>query len=235
MQMYLSKRGTFQLRHPEQNGSKELDNSQEEEEDLQPEMMMEEHKEVDPNLTTDQTHMERQFDTDVDLLPDQILVSIQEAIPEELDAKSTTSYRTCRTCLSTKPSNPKDLERALRLKKRQIHLFHHALTCSHPPSLVPQYDSNGHVSSFAVEENYKPCPQVRNCYALSILVKHVQTCTVLNCPVPKCRAYKKVWNHYRRCIGRTFTMDETKKKCRLCCDLWESSRRDFDDSDDEQQ
>ena len=238
MKMYLSKRGMLQLQYPEQNASKELDNSHKEVEDTiscsrQP---REDNKEVDPNLTTDQTHMERQFNTDTDLLPDQILVPVQETIPEEMDAKSTTSYRTCRTCLSTKPSNQHDFERALKLKKRQIHLFHHTLTCSHPPPLVPQYDGNRHVRSFSVQENYKVCPQVRNCYALSILVKHVQTCTVSDCPVPKCRAYKKVWNHYRRCIGRTFTIDDKKrKKCRLCCDLWEKSRRDFDDSDDELQ
>ena len=128
-------------------------------------------------------------------------------------ARSVQTYATIGTCISCQPSSAEELEKVLKLKQRKIYLIHHALTCTHPHATDPD------------DETYIPCPEVRYCQALCTLVKHVQTCTFVDsgngyyCPVPGCRQYKKMWNHYRRCILRTFT-GKYSKKCRFCGDLW---------------
>jgi len=129
------------------------------------------------------------------------------------DAKSVQTYTTLQTCMTTEPSSQEQMERILRLKQRKIYNLHHALTCTYPHNIDPD------------DESYIPCPEVRYCQALCTLIKHVQTCTFVSnekrntCSIPGCYGYKKMWNHYRRCVLRTFTGAETKK-CRLCHDLW---------------
>eukprot|EP00557_Chaetoceros_sp_GSL56_P001965 CAMPEP_0176494612 /NCGR_PEP_ID=MMETSP0200_2-20121128/10200_1 /TAXON_ID=947934 /ORGANISM="Chaetoceros sp., Strain GSL56" /LENGTH=676 /DNA_ID=CAMNT_0017892403 /DNA_START=170 /DNA_END=2197 /DNA_ORIENTATION=+ len=106
-----------------------------------------------------------------------------------MTGKSIQSFHTLKTCFTVKPATKEELKKAIKVKQRRINLIHHALTCTHPR----QTDSN--------DENYVPCPEVKHCHALGVLVRHVQTCTFndhaadgsLCCEVPGCALYKKVW------------------------------------------
>ena len=124
--------------------------------------------------------------------------------------------------MTIEPSSAEEMERILKRKQRKIYLLHHALTCTYPHATDPD------------DESYIPCPEVRYCQALSTLVRHVQTCTFVDggngqaCEIPGCREYKKMWNHYRRCVLRTFTAADSKR-CRLCIDLWKTGKGDDDE------
>lgn len=126
--------------------------------------------------------------------------------------KSYMTFATMKTCFTTKPSSPEEYEAAMKRKKHRMYLFHHALNCTHPHPVN------------ADDDLYVPCPEVKHCHALSVLVRHVQTCTASGdsngevCEIPRCNAYKKVWNHYRRCAVRTFTSE--KNDCRFCSEFW---------------
>jgi hypothetical protein len=138
--------------------------------------------------------------------------------------RSAQTYATLKTCMTIAPSSPEEMEKMVRRKQRKIFLLHHALTCTHPHATDPD------------DENYVPCPEVPNCQALCTLVRHVQTCTFTDagkgqvCAVPGCKEYKKMWNHYRRCVLRTFTGSSAgSKKCRLCGDLWGKGDKENDE------
>lgn len=124
--------------------------------------------------------------------------------------KSAQTYATLKTCMTIEPSSPEQMEHILERKSRIVFNIHHVLTCSYPHCTDPD------------NESYVPCPVVRHCQALNTLVKHVQTCTTINCPVPGCKEYKKMWTHYRRCVLRRFTVPDSKK-CRICRHLWEEN------------
>lgn len=132
-----------------------------------------------------------------------------------VSTKSFMTFATMKTCFTTKPTSPKEVEIAMNRKRNRIRLFHHVMVCEHP-----------HPTS-SDDDLYVPCPEVKNCHALSVLVRHVQTCTFMNesdeavCEIPRCAAYKKVWNHYRRCAVRTFTSD--RKECKVCCTFWKKN------------
>lgn len=140
--------------------------------------------------------------------------------------RSALSYATIKSCLTVKPDSPEEMELIVKRKQRQMFLLHHALSCTHPHATDPD------------DESYVPCKEVNSCQALCILVKHVQTCTFTHrgdgqvCPIPGCKEYKKVWNHYRRCVLRTFTGKNTKK-CRLCGDILGSKSREEYNYDEE--
>ena len=126
------------------------------------------------------------------------------------------------------PTSREEMKRTIDRKKNRVFLLHHALTCTHPhPTSVEEVEG----------KTYTPCPEVKHCHALSVLVRHVQTCSFsvsdpasssnLNgngnnpvmCDVPGCASYKKVWNHYRRCVLRTFTKPNNQR-CKICGDVW---------------
>ena len=137
--------------------------------------------------------------------------------------KSVRTMNTLKTCFSERPTTKKEMERMIKSKQNRLSLIHHALTCTHP------YPED------ADDETYVPCPEVKHCHALSVLVRHVQTCThsdVMNgvgCEVPACAAYKKLWNHYRRCVLRTFTKPD-KKSCKICGDMFRKYAFDLETS-----
>jgi hypothetical protein len=141
-----------------------------------------------------------------------------------MTAKSLQSFQTLKTCFTVKPSTRDELQKAIATKQRRILLIHHALTCTHPHPV----DAN--------DDNYVPCPEVKHCHALGVLVRHVQTCTFNDpadgslCEVPGCALYKKVWNHYRRCVLRTFTTKSERKTCRICGDVWRKYTFDLENS-----
>lgn len=62
--------------------------------------------------------------------------------------KSSQTFATLRTCMTTEPSSPEQMERFLKRKQRMIFLIHHALTCTHPHATDPD------------DESYVPCPEV---------------------------------------------------------------------------
>ena len=128
-------------------------------------------------------------------------------------AKSMQTMTTLKTCFTESSVTKIEMERMIKRKQNRVKLIHHALTCTYPyPEKVD-------------DESYVPCAEVKHCHALGVLVRHVQTCThcdLMNgsrCEVPGCAEYKKVWNHYRRCVLRTFTKSD-KKKCKVCGDVW---------------
>jgi len=138
--------------------------------------------------------------------------------------KSKQSFATLKTCMTVQASSSEEMQRILKSKQRKIYLLQHALLCTHPHNTDPD------------DDKYIPCPVVEHCQALCTLINHVQTCTVMMttgtgtdhanvCEIPGCRAYKKIWNHYRRCVLRRFTGAENRK-CRLCSDLWPSKEKD---------
>jgi len=132
------------------------------------------------------------------------------------------SLRTCYTCEPV-PASKEERKKSLNRKKKRLQRIHHALTCTHPhPTRLD-------------DPNYTPCPEVKHCHALSVLVAHVQTCTFTEngngavCEVPGCHEYKKLWNHYRRCVLRTFTKPDNKK-CKICSDVWRKYTFDLEQS-----
>jgi len=137
--------------------------------------------------------------------------------------KSVQTMNTLKTCFSERPTTKLEMERMIKSKQKRVSLIHHALTCTHP------YPED------ADDETYVPCPEVQHCHALGVLVRHVQTCThsdLMNgtgCEVPACAAYKKLWNHYRRCVLRTFTKPD-KKTCKICGDVWNKYAFDLETS-----
>lgn len=155
------------------------------------------------------SYLEKKLDSDLHNVMEQRELDDDKSIQT---SKSFMTMGTLKTCFTTKPTSPEELEIAMKRKKHRMYLFHHALNCTHPH---PENDD---------DESYVPCPVVKHCHALSILVRHVQTCTLSGdsngggCEVPRCNAYKKVWNHYRRCAVRTFTRE--KKDCRFCSEFW---------------
>ncbi len=130
------------------------------------------------------------------------------------------TYATLKTCFTCKPANDQEMEAAIKVKQDRLQKIHHALTCTHPHP------------TRADDDQYKPCPEMKSCHALCILVQHVQTCTSVECEVPGCGPYKKIWNHYRRCILRTFTKAQ-KKKCQICGDVWRNYAQDLEYSFDQ--
>lgn len=146
----------------------------------------------------------------------QILADKRDYEEDEQSIMTSRSVQTCatlKTCFTTKPATKEAMEASIKKKQHRVNMIHHALSCTHPhPTKVD-------------DENYTPCPEVKHCHALGVLVKHVQTCTSIDpvtggsCEVPNCAAYRKVWNHYRRCVLRTFTKSQ-KKECRICQEVW---------------
>ena len=70
---------------------------------------------------------------------------------------------------------------------------------------------------------------------MSTLIKYVQTCSFKEgtrgvdgaprmCEVPFCAGYKNVWNHFKRCILRTFT-GKQKQKCIIYGEIWDENTR----------
>jgi hypothetical protein len=139
-----------------------------------------------------------------------------------MTGKSLSSFHTLKTCFTVKPLTREELEKAISVKQRRINLIHHALTCTHPYPV----DAN--------DDSYVPCPEVKHCHALGVLVRHVQTCTfsdpsnVSLCEVPGCALYKKIWNHYRRCVLRSVKSE--RKTCRICGDVWRKYAFDLENS-----
>lgn len=147
-------------------------------------------------------NLERKLDSDL------YNVMKQRELEDEKSVQTSKSFMTMatmKTCFTTKPTSPEELEIAMKRKKHRMYLFHHALSCTHP------HPDN------ADDESYVPCPEVKHCHAVSVLVRHAQKCDS-NCEVPRCNSYKRAWNHYRRCAVRTFTSE--KKDCRFCSDFW---------------
>lgn len=139
-------------------------------------------------------------------------------------SKTVQTMTTLKTCFTISSATKMDMERMIKRKQNRVKWIHHVLTCTHPyPESVD-------------DESYVPCPEVNHCHALGVLVRHVQTCThsdLMNgsiCEVPSCAAYKKVWNHYRRCVLRTFTKSN-RKKCRICADIFNVGPTSEDCSD----
>jgi TAZ zinc finger. len=166
------------------------------------------------------------YDTDIDT---NLYEYAKEREEEDDDrsvktGRSLQSFHTLKTCFTVKPANKQELQKAIAVKQGRINLIHHALTCTHP------YPVN------ANDDNYMPCPEVKHCHALGVLVRHVQTCTfndptgVSLCEVPGCALYKKVWNHYRRCVLRTVTTKTERKTCRICGDVWRKYAFDLENS-----
>lgn len=166
---------------------------------------------------------EEQIDSDLHTLAD--MRDVEEDERSVITSKSVQTYSTLKTCLTQKPATREAMEAAIQMKQDRLKKIHHALTCTHP-----------HPTK-ADDEFYVPCPEMKHCHALCILVKHVQTCTSTDpasggeCEVPGCAPYKKVWNHYRRCILRTFTKAQ-KKKCKICGDVWRNYAQDLEYSFD---
>jgi len=109
--------------------------------------------------------------------------------------------------------------RSNRLRRRKIALIYHVLTCTHPPPQVKPSSTNGVFTS----EEYIPCPKLKCCYALTVLIRHAQTCTFVSkdgveqCDIPSCADYKKAWLHFRRCALARST--GKRKFCLLCSDV----------------
>lgn len=156
---------------------------------------------------------EEKLDSDLHTIADQR--DFEDDERSLITSKSAQTFLTMKTCFTHKPATEEEMEKAVKKKRGRLMKLHHALTCTHP-----------HPTK-ADDENYVPCPEMRHCHALCILVRHVQTCTSAKCEVPGCAQYKKVWNHYRRCILRTFTKNE-KKKCKVCGDIWGNYAQDLE-------
>jgi hypothetical protein len=101
-----------------------------------------------------------------------------------------------------------------RLRRRKMALMNHVLTCTHPPP-----------SAAANPDEYVPCPKLKCCYALTILIRHAQTCNFVSkdgieqCDVPSCADFKKAWLHFRRCAAARSDPSNKKQTCLLCSDL----------------
>jgi hypothetical protein len=147
-------------------------------------------------------NLERKLDYDLYNVMEQRELDDEKSVQT---SKSFMTMATMKTCFTTKPTSPEELEIAMKRKKHRMYLFHHALSCTHP------HPDN------ADDESYVPCPEVKHCHAVSVLVRHAQKCDS-NCEVPRCSSYKRAWNHYRRCAVRTFISE--KKDCRFCSDFW---------------
>jgi len=143
---------------------------------------------------------------------------------DERSIKSSVTTYTYQSCASENANahsaGSMEHSRMQRRRRRKIALIHHVLTCTHPPPLVTSSTSG---SKGRVSEEYVPCPQLKCCYALSILIRHAQTCTFVSkdgveqCDVPSCLDYKKAWLHFRRCALARST--GKRQFCLLCSDV----------------
>ncbi|GFH61047.1 predicted protein [Chaetoceros tenuissimus] len=148
------------------------------------------------------------IDTD---LNETMLRKEEDEEEDDQSIRSGQTLGTLRTCFTCKPSSPEEMDKMISEKTGRISKLHHVLTCTHPLPVDADDDS------------YVPCPVMKHCHAMGVLIRHVQTCTNAEfdtyCEVPGCSSYKKVWNHYRRCISRTFTQ-ENPKECKICHSIW---------------